>query len=580
MNTSRLASLTSVQIRYHGSDEWVPKAPLTLDLRKGGMTLLIGPSGCGKSTIGLTIDGLIPHSIPSVYKGSILVNGTEVADSNIAPLAQFVGLVMQDPDSQIVRRTVWDEVCYALENLCLARSEIDARAEAALRLLKIVDLAPRDPWTLSGGQRQRVVLACAIAQRPRILVLDEPTANLDPVAAHDLHVAIAALKNEGTSLLVVEHNLDDLAHLADRVIALDGDGRLLADGDPRTVFGDGARSLIGAGIRVPTSVDLGLRLGLTPPPIGPEATTRALLDLFGPTSPIEPAAPPPDEPDAAHRSGTDPSNGTPAVLEARALGVSHRGIPLLSDIDLDIRSNEMIALIGSNGSGKSTLLRTLVGLQRPSSGRVISHAERGRGRGRGRFAESRTLVTQNPEHQFVTGSVRDELGHSLRLAGRPQEEIDARVARMLDDYALAALADRNPFTLSGGQKRRLSVAAALTVPRELVLLDEPTFGQDERHVHVLMSRMRAFADSSGSVVFATHDLALAAAYARRVVLIADGRILADGPARTILADSELLASAGLRPTPLAVLVERARARGANVPTWLLPEDADLHRAAS
>ena len=570
------ARLEGVAVRYHGREEWTPAEPVSFDLELGTATLLIGPSGCGKSTLSLTLDGLVPHSVPSDYRGSVTVEGEEVADTDIAPLAQRVALVMQDPDSQIVRRTVWDEVCYALENLCLPRSEIDRRAEEALRALGLLESAACDPWRLSGGQRQRVALAGALAQRPRLLVLDEPTANLDPAAAYDFHAAIPALTASGIAVLIVEHDLDELAHRVDRVIALDERGSVLAAGTPHAVLSEAARPLAAAGIRLPISVELGMRLGIEPPPLGPEETTRALAARFA-------SLPLPDAPStrideeegalgALEEENTNPigpTGGAPrVVLEATGLGVALSKHPVLSDVDLVVRSGETIALLGVNGSGKSTLLRALVGVQRISSGRVRS----GRERSLGRACATCTLVTQNPEHQFVTSTVRDELAHAMRIARRPADEIGEVVDALLDAHDLAALADRNPFTLSGGQKRRLSVAAALTVPRDLILLDEPTFGQDDAHARALMERMRAFANGGGAVLFSSHDLSLAASYADRVVLLSHGRIIADGPTRRILADHDLLAGAGLRPTPLALVVERARRAGAAVPNWLALED--------
>lgn len=558
-----IARLRGVRVHYHATGAWAPATPVDLDLLEGSQTVLIGPSGCGKSTLTLTLNGLVPHSIPSDYSGSILVAGTEVADADIAPLAQRVGLVMQDPDSQIVTRSVWDEVCYALENLCIDRKEIDERAADALQLLGIDDLAARDPWTLSGGQRQRVVLAGALAVRPSLLILDEPTANLDPMAARDFHEALTRITDEAMTLLVIEHNLDYLAHRIDRVVALDATGSIIADGSPRQVFSEYADALVEAGIRIPASVRLGQRLGSAPPPLTPDETTALLARLA-------PSLPAPTAGDASLIGGPPSrADSLPAALEADKLCVERAKRPVLRGVDLSLFSGEMVALLGVNGAGKSTLLRTLVGLEAPRSGTIRVNGRAATGwLMRRRIRSACTLVTQNPEHQFVTASVRDELAHSMRLARYPAPDVSATVERLLVDYGLEAFADHNPFTLSGGQKRRLSVAAALTIPRDAVLLDEPTFGQDESSVIALMEHIRAFADRGGAVLFATHDLDVAAAHADRVVVLDAGSVIADGPARAVLSDDALLERAGLVPTPLAIIAARAREADARIPQWI------------
>lgn len=612
---SALARLIEASVQYHGSEQRIPRTPLSLTLEEGTSTLLIGPSGCGKSSLSLTLDGLIPHSVPSSYRGSILVNGLEVADTDIAELARLVGIVMQDPDAQIVTTSVWDEVCYALENLCMEREEITERASRALNLLGIAHLAERDPWTLSGGQRQRVILAGALALEPRLLILDEPTANLDPASARDFHDALFTVMDTGTSILIVEHTLDELAHRVDAVYALDATGTLIAHGRPEEVFSDHARDLVSAGIRVPTAITLGLRLGLERPPLHPQAAVEMLASVppsrlvrstrtkedTSPASPgaqrfdddaqenrsdihggvkthnsQDPAASQLQSPlsGAGHKRNTpwdlDPQHkqSPPPVLSLRSLEVKRGSMQILIGIDLDIFPGEMIALLGANGSGKTTLLRSLVGLETPASGSIRVHGEELAGWNRARsLRKAATLVTQNPEHQFVTSSVRNELAHSMRLAKHPQERVDHVIASLLEGYGLKDLAEDNPFTLSGGQKRRLSVAAALTVPRDLLLLDEPTFGQDEHSIDALMTHMRSFARSGGSVLFATHDLEIAASCADRVFILSEGRIAGSGETTALLRDDQLLESCKLIPTPLARLCASAHKRGIHVPAW-------------
>lgn len=602
-----LARLDRVSVRYAGTGTWVPQG-VTLDLPAGTTTLLLGPSGCGKSTVTLTLNGLVPHSVPSDYRGSVLVAGQEVADADIAHLAGTVAMVMQDPDSQVVTTRVLDEVCYALENLRVPADRIEPRAMSALEAVGMGRFARASPWELSGGQRQRVVLAAALAVEPALLVLDEPTANLDPAGSADFYALLPVLKERGTAVLVVEHDLDELIGAIDHVIALDADGATIAVGPPDEVFGAHGRALAEAGIRLPTAVRLHQRLAarglLEGAPLQGASAPRVPLTLddaarelaasrLGERSAAPPdqgagegpdgdgsaaAGPRRDEPGAvgARNRGPDVADspgegardgGAGPVLVARGLraarGRGRRRHEVLHDVSLTVERGQILAVVGVNGSGKSTLLRALAGLERWTAGEV---SVAGRRRRPGRTGRAVTLVMQNPEHQFLERTVRDELAHGMRLEGDEEAAVERAVAGMLARFDLVDRAGANPFLLSGGQQRRLSVASVLGEHREAICLDEPTFGQDRRSAEALMARLHDVAADGAGLVIATHDMELAAEHADRVLVLAAGRVLAEGPAREVLADAPLLERAGLRPPALVALTRAAAALRATVPS--------------
>ena len=577
-----LAHLDRVSVRYAGTGTWVPQG-VTLDLPAGTTTLLLGPSGCGKSTVTLTLNGLVPHSVPSDYRGSVLVGGQEVADADIAHLAGTVAMVMQDPDSQVVTTRVLDEVCYALENLRVPADRIEPRAMGALEAVGMARFARTNPWELSGGQRQRVVLAAALAVEPALLVLDEPTANLDPAGSADFYALLPALKERGTAVLVVEHDLDELIGAIDHVIALDADGATIAVGPPDEVFGAHGRALAEAGIRLPTAVRLHQRLaarGLLEGAPGEEddGAPRVPLTLDDAARELAASRLGENDGDSSDRlAGRGPGRadspgegardrGAQPVLVVRGLrvprGRGRRRHEVLHDVSLTVERGRILAVVGVNGSGKSTLLRALAGLERWTAGEV---SVAGRRRRPGRTGRAVTLVMQNPEHQFLERTVRDELAHGMRLEGDEEAAVERAVAGMLTRFDLVDRAGANPFLLSGGQQRRLSVASVLGEHREAICLDEPTFGQDRRSAEALMARLHDVAADGAGLVIATHDMELAAEHADRVLVLAAGRVLAEGPAREVLADAPLLERAGLRPPALVALTRAAAALRATVP---------------
>ena len=584
-----LARMDRVSVRYSGTQAWVPEG-VTLDLPAATTTLLLGPSGCGKSTITLTLNGLVPHSVPSAYRGSVLVAGQEVAEADTAHLARNVAMVMQDPDSQVVTTKVLDEVCYALENLCLPVEQIEPRAVAALEAVGVSHLAQVSPWELSGGQRQRVVLASALAVEPTLLVLDEPTANLDPAGSAGFYALLPRLKARGTAVLVVEHDLDDLIASIDHVIALDGTGRTIAVGPPQEVFTEHGQALGAAGIRLPTAVRLHRQLhqrGLLPGPApeparagSPAAPPLPLtLDQAAAELATVPAArwepiPADDRPAPGTGTGTGLHGPTAAWSSKPVLVVTDLVVPrgrgrrrheVLHGVSLTVRRGEVLAVVGANGSGKSTLLRALAGLEPWTSGTV---QVAGRQRRPGRPGREVTMVMQNPEHQFLERTVHDELAHGMRLDGAGSAEVEDTVKDLLQRFHLEQRAGANPFLLSGGQQRRLSVASVLVERRELICLDEPTFGQDRHSAEALMGSLHEVAAQGTGIVLSTHDMELAAEHADAVLVLSAGRVLAQGAPEKVLSETGLLGRAGLRPPAIAQITAAARDLGARPPSWV------------
>ncbi len=535
-----------VCVRHPGAD--VAVGPVDLELSVGEVVLLLGPSGCGKSSFTLTVNGLVPHSYGAEMTGTVTVSGRSTVDRSVADLSTDVGMVFQDPDAQIVTNTVWDEVCFGCENLLLAVPEVERRAAAALAAVGLTGREADDPDRLSGGGRQRLALACALAMGQRLLVLDEPTANLDPLGARDLYRTLAGLvSGGGHGVLLVEHDLDLAMPLVDRVVVLDRDGAMCLHGPPRELFGTRAAELAELGVWVPTAVLAARRLaaaGVVLPalPLTPEEAGGMLAALPTVPSPACVVSPSPVVP-----------TGPPAVA-VTGLSVVLGGHLVLRDVTLAVPAGDLLAVVGGNGAGKTTLAAAIGGVRTPPRDTVAVDGRDVAATPARELSGVVGFVFQNPEHQFVTGSVFDELAHGLRVRSRPAQEVTARVGEMLERFGLAAHAHRNPFLLSHGQKRRLSVATALIGEPAVLVLDEPTFGQDRAHAEELMDLLTGLNRRGHTVVMVTHDLQLVADRARHVAVLADGSLLAHDTTAAVLGDDALLVRAGLPPPPLRRMV--------------------------
>ncbi len=504
-----VVTVKDLSVHYLGRRGWVLDSVDLTHLR-GRVTAVIGPSGCGKTTLVRTLCGLVPHCLPSRYAGSACLSGTEIADATVRFLAERVGYVGQNPDAAVVTRTVHDDVAFPLANLCLGREEIEARVIDSLFRVGLLERIWEDPWTLSGGQRQRLAAAAALAMRPGLLILDEPTSTIDTTGRAEFYGLIAQLVSTGTGVIVIDHDLDPILPLVDQVLALDASGRTIATGSPRDVFMTHRCEFISAGVWMPRA--------LRSAPTGPGSpltcaeagiTVPALSDLCAPGAVRclrrgEAGWQQVESIDTADTADTaaHPPPGEPAPVDLVDLEVPGRCPP----VTMRLGGGELLALVGPNGAGKSSLLSALGGLIDSTATRATVC---GRPIKRGRHRVG--YVFQNPEHQFVTTTVRRELA----VGGATPE----RVEELLTQFHLTEHADHHPLTLSGGQARRLSVATMVSEERQVIVLDEPTYGQDWDNTCELMAFIEELRGQGRTIIVATHDLELALDHCTHVLAL-------------------------------------------------------------
>lgn len=494
-------------------------ADVSLDVVTGEILLVVGPSGSGKSTLLRAANGLVPYASGGRFSGDVVAAGRNTREHRPRDLADVVGFVHQDPEAQFVVDRVEADVAFVLENLGHTPTAMRRRVEEVLDALGVAHLRDRSPGTLSGGEQQRCAIAGALAAAPPILVLDEPTSQLDPQGADDVLAAIARLNVDlGTTVVLAEHRLDRAAPLAERAVLVDG-GRVGAVGAPGPVLCD----YPGA----PTVTRLGRLLGWDPPPLTVRDARRCAEHVTLPAPP-EPVVPTPGE----------------TLLSARRVTVELGGRRAVDGVDLDVAAGQVVALLGRNGAGKTTLQRALTGLATGVRGDVEVRAP-------ARVA----YVPQDPNTLLSAPTVRGELEHTLRLLGRPAA---VAVDRWLSRLHLDALAGHHPRSLSGGERQRVAIAAVAVGGAEVLLLDEPTRGMDAPSREALAAAVREHAAGGGAVVLATHDVELAARAATHAVVLGDGEVVASGPARDVLAGS-LFAPQTMRVLPPYLTVEEVAA---------------------
>ncbi|HHX64529.1 MAG TPA: energy-coupling factor ABC transporter ATP-binding protein [Chloroflexi bacterium] len=513
-----------VTYSYPNADEPVLRG-LSLTIEDGEFVLVVGASGSGKSTLLRCLNGLVPHFYGGTVGGSLRVQGRDPVQASPRDMSALVGFVFQDPESQFVVDTVEAELAFAMENHNLPQSLMRKRVEEVLDQLDIAHLRNRRISTLSGGEKQRVAIASVLTLQPQVLVLDEPTSQLDPQAAEEVLTALQKLNDDlGLTVVLSEHRLERVVQYADRVIYMPGEGQPPLVGAPADVLADIDLA--------PPLVQLGKALGWRPLPLTLKEARRHARDLLQSVD-AQPRKNRSD-PGASDRGDT----GASPEIVVRDLWHAYNGRPALKGVSLAVRRGEMVAVMGRNGSGKTTLLKHMVGLLQPDRGEV-----------RVRDMDTRRVpleeiigvvgyVPQNPDALLFSDTVADELAFTRRSHGLPADD----GADLLDSLGLGGCAGRYPRDLSVGERQRVALASILAAEPGIILLDEPTRGVDYVQKQALLRYLEAERARGRTVILSTHDVELAAAAADRVIILGDGEIVVDGATREVMTQSMVFAS--------------------------------------
>jgi energy-coupling factor transporter ATP-binding protein EcfA2 len=521
---------------------------IDLEIYPGERVLIAGPSGSGKSTLAGCINGLNPFSNPGACTGTLTVDGVDAPHSSLFELSAHVGTVLQDPDGQFIGLTVGEDIAFALENSCTPQDEMHAITRHAAELVGIENHLGYAPHELSGGQKQRVSLAGVMVDQVRILLFDEPLANLDPATGKQAIELIDEIqKKTDTTVLIIEHRLEDvLWRNVDRIVLVNG-GTILADLRPDELL---SGSLLAEnGIREPLYVTALRYAGVDITPdkhpahvdslVLDDTDTQKLRDWF--TARPRPAAQPEREP----------------LLEVKGLSFGYqKGQQTLRDVSFSIGKGEMVSIVGRNGAGKSTLSKLICGFETPDAGEIFLNGKPLAEENIRRRAQHIGYVMQNPNQMISKTMIYEEVALGLQRSGLTEKQIREKVEATLRVCGLYPFRNWPISALSFGQKKRVTIASVLALDPELILLDEPTAGQDFRHYTDIMEFLRGLNARGVTVVMITHDMHLMLEYTRRALVFCDGRLIADRTAAAVLCDPALVEQAALKETSLYTLANR------------------------
>jgi energy-coupling factor transport system ATP-binding protein len=492
---------------------------ISFSVNPGEILLVAGASGCGKTTLIRCINGLIPRSYKGKLTGHVFVHGKDSRKWPLSRTSQQIGTVLQDPERQILGTKVLNEVAFGLENLGMSRDEILLRTDEAIRFLNIFHLRDRETFNLSGGEKQKVALAGVLAMRPSILLLDEPLASLDPTSAVETLDMVRMMADEGMSIVMIEHRIEAVLRIApERVMFMDnGEIRYLGDFD-------GLYKVVNYHeIKLPAEAIIQLA---AQEPTPEEMTTLPTV--------------------ADSEVIRDP------LVQFRDVTFGYRrDMPVLHKINLEIKRGDVIAVLGPNGAGKTTLVKQAIGLLKPTEGQVLVNGKNTHDASVAEIANTLGYVFQSPSHMLFAQTVYEELAFGPKNLKHSPKTIEKEVMEALETVNLVEYKQDPPLSLSFGQQKRVSIAAILAMRSRILVMDEPTAGQDYQNY---MNFMDSILQMPGfeSILFITHDVDMAIIYANRVILVADGRIAADGPPDEVLADQDLLKTCRLVSTTLLV----------------------------
>jgi energy-coupling factor transport system ATP-binding protein len=540
--------IDNLSFKYSTTSDYVLK-DVNLEFKEGEFVLMIGPSGCGKTTLVNCINGIIPHIIGGIKEGKVYVKGQDVDKLELKDVSQLVGTVFQNPETQFFTLSVLDEIVFGPENLKLPKEEIGRRLEKVVKAVGIEELLDKDTMSLSGGQKQRVAIASVLAMEPDVLILDEPTTNLDPKGAIEVLETVKQLKEKTDStIILIEHRLEEVAKHADRLIVMDS-GRIIANDEPRKIFGN-PDLLYRLGIRPPQSAETIIRLkergifeGNVETPLSVDEAVETIRQILKNRKMTD---------NPPKLSITSPEyekdQKRKPLIEIDNLWHQYPdGTVALRGISLTIHEGEFVGIIGQNGSGKTTLVSHLLGLLYPSHGSVKINGRDVRTMDVPELAQQIGFIFQNPDLMLFQTTVWNEIAFGPRNLGLDEEEVAKRVKEAIKMMKLTGFENRHPHALSRGQRHRVAVASILAMRPKILIADEPTTGQDygaTKHYLELLEKMNK---QGSTIIVISHDMKLIAKYVRRVIVLKEGRVLMDGPTRAIFSKPEILSETDIEP---------------------------------
>jgi energy-coupling factor transport system ATP-binding protein len=514
---------------------------------QGEMVVLMGHTGAGKSTFSRCLNCLIPHFHKGDYSGEIRILGNSIKGKRVYDLVDQIGLVFQDFESQLFSTNVELEVAFGPENLCLPREEIKRRIVECLQLVRLNGFERREPAGLSGGEKQRLAIASILAIKPKIVVMDEPTTDLDPQGKLEVFSVAKILKSEGYTILFIEHESEAIME-ADRIIIMDR-GKIVLEGKPCEILKD-VELLETYGIRPPQIAKLSRELNEPTIPFNPDGAVKFFKQRDWKIS---------DEKylsllEKDEEEKTDYGN---KIIEVKDLEYIYPGnIMAIDGINMDIREGEFLAIIGQNGSGKTTLVKHFNGLLKPSKGEVRVAGEDTKRKQISELGKMVGYVFQNPDHQIFADTVEEEVAFAPRNLGIPQEKISQYIKEALKEVGLEGYERCDPFCLTKGERQRVAIASILSARPRVLILDEPTTGLDYRQQKSIMELLQSLNRKGHTIIIITHSLWVVAEYAKRVLVLEKGKIILDGSPRRVFSQEEKLARSFLRLPEIISLSNR------------------------
>jgi energy-coupling factor transporter ATP-binding protein EcfA2 len=548
--------------RYEGAKDWTLKQ-IRFEVKRQSAIGIVGPSGAGKTTLILALTGIIPQRLPGTFKGTVRVVDKLTHSDHISEIVKYVGAVFQDPDNQFTSMSVLDEIVFGLENIGLPSSEIQKRVDEVAQFTGIQPILEKHPYEISGGQKQRVAIASTLALKPDVLLLDEPTTDLDPRGRSEVFALVRELKRAGQTMVIVEHESDELAKVADYLILLN-EGRIVSEGPTRRFFSN-VDGIMEFGVAPPQPTELFYKLASGGPsaelPLsieegisglrGLRISRARLLETLSRLSTKEPVI-----------AKTEP------VIQVRDAEYTYPdGTVALRGVTFDLFDKDYVAVIGQNGSGKTTLAKLLNGLLKPTKGTVQVMGEQTSQRTTAELSKIVGYCFQNPDYMLFERTVYDEVALGPREMRLSEGEIRERVRQAIEVMGLSGLEKEHPFFLGKGQRLRLAVATILALNSRILVIDEPTTGQDWRHAKDMMNYLdKLNREEKKTIVIITHHMRYVAEHVSRVLVMANGSVVLDAPTREVFVHVDELTKSGVSPPAITDLfIQAGLVEGGNVP---------------